>query len=223
MLSLVKTISKQKNYVLYTKPYQLNIWGFRSKETKANRFDDEIHVFYKTNAFNWEYHIFKATTDPGTYWLYQPMMPQGTAILAEGQYKDTYALGLHRGKYMALTQALRPVTVIRDYNRNSTLDFFNGRKFTGFFGINIHRAMVKGTTLYVDNHSAGCQVFANASDFYFFIQLCEKHRSLYGNKFTYTLVDWRAARRANARRLLLGSLTAGGMGLTTYLFLKNKN
>lgn len=223
MLSLVKTISKQKNYVLYTKPYQLNIWGFRNKETKANRFDDEIHVFYKTNAFNWEYHIFKATTDPGTYWLYQPMMPQGTAILAEGQYRDTYALGLHRGKYMALTQALRPVTVIRDYNRNSTLDFFNGKRFTGFFGINIHRAMIRGTTLYVDNHSAGCQVFANASDFYFFIQLCEKHRSLYGNKFTYTLVDWRAARRANARRLLLGSLTAGGLGLTSYLLLKDKN
>jgi len=223
MLSLVKTISKQKNYVLYTKPFQLNIWGFRSNQTKANSFDDEIHVFYKTNSVNWEYHIFKATTDPGTFWLNDPMRPEGTAILEQGQYVDTYALGLHRGKYIALTEVLKPVTVIRDYNRNSTLDFFNGKKHTGFFGINIHRAMVKGITRYVDNHSAGCQVFANASDFYFFTELCEKHRLLYGNKFTYTLVDWRAIRRARVRRMTAGTLIAGTAGLTTFLLLRNNN
>lgn len=223
MLSLVKTISKQKNYVLYTKPYQLNIWGFRNSETKSNRFDDEIHVFYKTNSINWEYHIFKATTDPGTYWLKDPMRPEGTAILEQGQYVDTYALGIHLGKYLALTQALKPVTVIRDYNRNSTLDFNNGRRHTGFFGINIHRAIVQGLTRYVDNHSAGCQVLANASDFYFLIQLCERHRSMYGNKFTYTLVDWRAKRRAKIRRLAGGTLIAGAVGLTTYFIVNNQS
>src|SRR5262245_26782015 len=118
MLSLIKTISKQKNYVLYTRPYQLNIWGFRNVQTKANRFDDEIHVFYKTNLLKWEYHIFKATTDPGTFWLYNPLMPQGTAILAGGQYVDTFELGLHY-TYIALVQR-KPVTVIRDYNRDAT-------------------------------------------------------------------------------------------------------
>lgn len=151
------------------------------------------------------------------------MRPEGTAILEQGQYVDTYALGIHLGKYLALTQGLKPVTVIRDYNRNSTLDFNNGRRHTGFFGINIHRAIVQGLTRYVDNHSAGCQVLANASDFYFLIQLCERHRSMYGNKFTYTLVDWRATRRARIRRLAGGTLIAGAVGLTTYFILDNQS
>jgi len=220
MLSVVKSISKQQNYVLYTKPYQLNIWGFRSKSAKPNQFDDEIHVFYKINNIKWEYHVFAATTDPGTYWLYNPMQPQGTAILKAGQYVDAYMLGLHRGEYLALVERL-PVTVIRDYNRNNRLDFFNGRKSTGSFGINIHRAMRQGITRFVDRFSAGCQVFANAADFYKFISMCETHRKLYGNKFTYTLVDFRSTARAKARNLLLGVLGAGAIGSTTYL-LANK-
>jgi len=221
MLSLVKTIAKQNKYELYTKPYQLNIWGFRSAQSMANRFDDEIHVFYKKNLVQWEYHVFKATTDPGTYWLNNPMQPQGTAILAKGQYKDCYQLGLHRGQYIALVER-KPVTVIRDYNRNAKLDFFNGRKSTGTFGINIHRAMANGITRIVDKFSAGCQVFANASDFFQFIQLCERHKQLYGNKFTYTLVDWRSKARAGIRKLALGTLAVGTVGLSTYLIV-NRN
>lgn len=221
MLSLIKTIAKQNNYVVYTRPYQLNIWGFRTNQNIPNRFDDEIHVFYKTGAIKWEYHIFKATTDPGTYWLNNPMQPQGTAILASGQYRNAYQLGLHRGEYMALVQ-VKKVTVIRDYNRNARLDFFNGVKSTGLFGINIHRALRQGLTRFVDKFSAGCQVFANASDFYKLIQLCENHRKLYGNRFTYTLVDWRSKARAKLKNITVGALLTASFGAGTY-FILNKN
>lgn len=212
ILQKIKAILRHKKFELYTRPYELNIVGLRNKSTTPNRFDDEIHVFYKVSALHWQYHVFKATTDAGTFWLRQPMQPQGTALLAEGQYVNAYQLGLHRGKYLALVQR-KPVNIIRDYNRDAVLDFNNGKKESGLFGINIHRANRVGKTKSVDKNSAGCQVFENANDFDFFIRLCGKHKSLYGNQFSYSLIDFRAVRRQNARYVLSGIGVAGVLSL----------
>ena len=201
-----------KKFELYTRPFELNIVGLRSKSITPNQFDDEFHVFYKLPAGHWQYHIFKATTDPGTFWLRNPMQPQGTAILAEGQNLSCYELGMHRGKYVALVQR-KPITIIRDYNRDAILDFKNGTKTTGLYGVNIHRANRIGNTKTVDKNSAGCQVFENANDFDFFIKLCKKHRSLYGNHFTYSLIDFRAVKRQNARYITTGIGIIGALGI----------
>jgi len=210
----VKSILRNNKYVLYTRPYELNIVGMRSGKTISNVFNDEIHVFYRVSGLKWNYHVFKATTDPGTFWLNNPMSPQGTAIMAQGQYLDCYEIGLHKGEYEALIQKA-PVTVLRDYDRTAYLDFLNGNKDTGLFGIDIHRAKAVGTTLYVDEYSAGCQVFQSADDFAFFMTLCETHRQMYGNSFSYTLIDYRALRREVIRRLLIG-LSTLGLGLFTW-------
>ena len=212
VLQKIKAIMRHKQFRIFSRPYELNIIGLRSKSTIPNLFDDEIHVFYRISALNWYYHIFKATTDPGTYWLRQPMQPQGTAILAEGQYIDAYQLGNHRGEYLALVQR-KPMTVIRDYNRDAILDFNNGLKTTGLYGIDIHRANKVGTTKSVDKNSAGCQVFENANDFALFLTMCKKHESLYGNHFTYSLIDFRAVQRQNTRYILAGVGVLGTLGL----------
>lgn len=184
----------KKGYKIFVRPFELNIVGVRSDSTMPNAFDDAIYVFYVDKEGKLIQHKFPATTDPGTYWLQNPMNPQGTAILKQGQYIGSHAMGLHRGKYIALVQQ-RPVTVIRDYDRNAVLDFNNGREDTGLFGINIHRASETGTTKIVDHYSAGCQVFASVTDFVLFLSLCERHKGLYGNNFTYTLIDERAINR----------------------------
>jgi len=207
VLGKIRAVLRSYNYVLFDRPYELNIVGIRSTSTVPNRFDDEIHVFFKTPQKNWEHYVFTATTDPGTYWLRNPMMPQGTAILAQGQYLNAYQIALHRGQYEALCQ-IKPVTTIRDYNRDAVLDFYNGYKTTGMYGINIHRASIYGETKYVDKYSAGCQVIEDPKDFELFMQLCERHRALYGNYFTYTLIDYRAMQRATRRRWAIG-LSAG--------------
>jgi hypothetical protein len=49
--------------------------------------------------------------------------------------------------------------------------------------------MQEGTTKFIDKYSAGCQVFANAADFGTFMALCQKHSQLYGNRFSYTLLN----------------------------------
>ena len=222
VLSKIKGILRSKGYELYTKPYELNIVGIRTTNTISNRFDDEIHVFYKVAPLKWHYHVYKATTDPGTFWLLNPMQPQGTAILAQGQYKGAYKIGLHQGKYKALVQS-KPITVIRDYDRTAKLDFMNGKKDRGMFGINIHHASSNGITKQVDKYSAGCQVFANINEFNEFMSLCEKHMSLHGNSFTYTLIDFRAVKRQTVKRWAIGSVSAA-LGLTAlWRVLRKKN
>lgn len=212
ILGKLRAILRHRKFKLYTRPYEINIVGLRGNSTIPNRFDDEIHVFYKVNSIKWNYHVYKATTDPGTFWLENPMQPQGTAILAEGQYINAYELGLHRGEYKALVQQ-KPLTIIRDYDRNAKLDFFNGTKTAGIYGINIHRANSTGTTKTVDKYSAGCQVFENAEVFQEFLMLCERHRQLYGNNFTYTLIDFRAVKRENYRRIAISSGLVGLIAL----------
>lgn len=194
MLLEIQSLLNRSNYKTYTRPFELNIVGIRADSIKPNAFDDSINVFYKTNDGKWQLHRFPATTDPGTYWLKNMMNSKGTAIVKEGQYIGSHGIGMHRGKYLALTQK-RPLTVIRDYNRDAVLDFMNGKEETGIFGINIHHASAWGTTNTVDKYSAGCQVFANINDFNLFMQLAQRHKQLYGNDFTYTLVDERALAR----------------------------
>lgn len=215
MIARIKHIAKRKGYLIFEEPYKLNIWGIRSRTTIPNKFDDELHVFFNTAKGllkKWVHFVFNCTTDPSTYWLNSPLSPKGTAILSPNQYLDTYKIDLHRGKYYALCQRLKKVQVIRDYNRNAVLDFYNGKSEWGKFGINIHRARKTGVTYTVDNHSAGCQVFQKATDYTLFMKLCEIHRKLHGNKFSYTLIDRRMEFRTALRRTAYFTLGLGLLG-----------
>ncbi|HEX7904884.1 MAG TPA: hypothetical protein VF487_13490 [Chitinophagaceae bacterium] len=221
LAAIVKAIAFY-SYEVYVRPFELNIVGIRADSIIANKFDDEIHVFFKNSQQQWVHYRFAATTDPGTYWLQSPMHPQGTAILSQGQYPGAYQIGLHRGKYNALVQR-RPVKVLRDYDRNAVLDFMNGISETGMFGINIHHASVNGTTKEIDKYSAGCQVFANINDFNLFMQLCERHRQLYDNSFTYTLIDKRAIARNEKKKMIFSVAGIGvgiGAGIIVYQLVK---
>lgn len=200
MNTAIQAALQTKGYVTFLRPFELNIIGLRADSVTPNVFDDHIHVFFNNQEGKLVEYSFAATTDPGTYWLKNPMNPQGTAILKEGQYINTWGIGMHRGKYLALVQK-KPLTVLRDYDRNAVLDFMNGKADTGMFGINIHRAQEVGTTKVVDHFSAGCQVFASAKDFALFMSLCERHRQLYGNAFTYTLIDERVINREARKNL----------------------
>lgn len=214
------SLMKSKGYQINDKPYQLNIVGVRADSNVPNKFDDKMYVFWNSEN-GWQGKYFTVTTDPGTYWLNNPMQKEGTAILKQGQYINSHKIDLHQGKYKALVQQ-KPVVVIRDYDRNAILDFNNGKEEKGLFGINIHRANAVGTTKTIDKYSAGCQVFENADDFAKFLELAEKHNTMYGNNFTYTLVDERALNRAMKRKLvyLLGGI--GAITLGAYLYNKNK-
>jgi len=169
------------------RPFNLNIVGIRNNNPEPNKFDDEICVFWAFRK-KWTIKKYKATTDPGLTYLLEPINVAGTAILKEGQYRRTFKLGLHKKKYTALVQA-EPVTVIRDFNRDSKLDFDSGIEQTGFFGIHIHHASYSGESTLVNKWSAGCQVLANINEYNEFIKLCKNATAEWGEKFTYTLIS----------------------------------
>jgi hypothetical protein len=212
---------KQKGYVVNEQPYKLNIVGVRKNTTEPNKFDDTIYSFWKDDKGDWVGRYWPATTDPGTYYLKNPLSKLGAAILKEGQYIDSWKFGKHKGQYEALTQT-KPVTVIRDYDRNAILDFNNGREETGLFGINIHKAGADSKD--VGQWSAGCQVFQKSADFEEFMQLVRKQKEKYGNLFTYTLIDERAYNRASKRygTYIIASVVGIAAILIGYKAYKNK-
>ena len=102
------------------------------------------------------------------------------------QYRSTYKIDLHNGKYEALCQRLDKVKVYRDPNKDDILDHVKESIVEGKFGINIHKAGSNSTR--VEKWSAGCQVFARSSEFSDFMKLINKSADLYGNSFTYSLI-----------------------------------
>lgn len=185
----IKNIFKRKNYEFFENgDYNLNIIGIRTGATVSNVFDDFIVVIFKAKN-KWTIKIYSATTDPGLYWINNPIKVEGTAILVPGQYRGAYSIGIHKG-YKALVQS-RNVKVYRDPNKDEILNFDSKTIQEGSFGINIHRAMEDGESTNVNKWSAGCQVFASSKDFDEFMNLCETSKINYGGKFTYTLIEER--------------------------------
>ena len=118
---------------------------------------------------------FRASTDPGWYWIKHPMNPKGCAILTEATH--LFKLGVHQQKYPALVQA-EDFVVWR-------LDTDGNRKKKGnAVDIHIHSG---GPGMDVGSFSAGCQVIQSPEGYFqgtwfkFFDPLAEAmHR--YGQK-----------------------------------------
>lgn len=187
----IEEIMARKGYAYFKKGnYNLNLIGIRSDQGRkvTNKFDDFLLVLYYIDGVL-QKKIYNITTEPGLYYMKNKLgNPKGTAILVPNQYRATWMIAKHNGKYDALCQR-KPVSVYRDGNKNMIYDLEPKKIDTGLFGINIHRSNPYSTTANVNNYSAGCQVFASPQDFKEFMELCEKQRALYGNTFTYTLLD----------------------------------
>lgn len=183
-----KKIFARKGYTFFTKgEYNLNIIGVRHKGSKVtNKFDDCLVVIYNTNNKEEVRRVFTCTTLPGKKAMEHPTAIKGTAILKEGQYRGAYQIAYHKGKYKALCQR-KPLTIYRDGNKDDKFDLNPLSIDKGIFGINIHKAGDNSTL--VDGWSYGCQVLSKSIDFNALMRLVERSASIYGNSFTYTLIN----------------------------------
>ena len=172
----------RKGHVRFDSPggYDLNIVAVRSANPLPGAFDDGLSVSWRDGA-HWQALAFAVTTDPGQYYRDHPLHPAGAAMLAAGQYRSSHHIAKHKGRYDALCQ--RPGTVLPVWR--------GGALHTDGTGLNIHRAAARGTTAAVGRWSAGCTVFANADDFAVFMQVCRIAARIWGNTFTYTLLEER--------------------------------
>lgn len=103
---------------------------------------------------------------------------KGVAILQPGVY--SYKIGTHRGK-PALVQngsvRVDRYPLVDDINQAKKFTTFSpGNSETGNFGILVHRANSSGTTSNVGYYSAGCIVFATASDLDYVVNKMKKDR-----------------------------------------------
>jgi hypothetical protein len=172
--------------------YNVNIVGVRNSDTMGrvtNKYDDCITMSYKVDG-SWKFHCWQATTDPGTYWIDNPMNSRGgCAILVPDQYSGVYKIDKHNGKYTALCQRGGKVRVYRDGDKDDEYDYDEDSIDQGYFGINIHRSSAYKVGNYINKYSAGCQVFSDPDDFDDFMEICHKVSDEWGNKFTYTLIE----------------------------------
>ncbi len=191
----IKNTLDSKGYKWFTgnKGYDVNIVGVRNSATEGritNKFDDKITLSYKDSNGKWKFHCFDCTTDPGIHWTQNLLNPNGVAILKPGQYRGSHKIGLHQGKYEALRQQ-KPLKVYRDGDKDKEYDLLEENVKEGIYGINIHRATSRkgGKSIQVDKWSAGCQVIAANDDFKLFMEVCRKAAGIWGNSFTYTLIE----------------------------------
>ena len=183
----IRSVMQSKGYAFFEDgDYNVNIIGIRKNEEVSNLFDDVVVLVYKVDGVE-TVQYFPFTTDPGRGPMLNPIT-KGRAILVPGQYRGAYQLGMHKGKELALVQR-KPVTVYRDKTGDLTLDYDNPE--SGMFGINIHWSSKTGTSKQVDNWSEGCQVGTGAENRELFLSILEKSKEIYGNYFTYTLLEER--------------------------------
>lgn len=174
---------KKLGYKIFTKDWSINIVAVRSLPGIPNSFDDWVCVFWMDQG-KWSFEAFKATTDPGRYWLLNPGRINGTAILYPGQYLSSHKIGLHTG-YRALTQNTT-LKVWRDKDKDLVLDY-TGTIYTDVAGLNIHHAGTASTL--VEKWSAGCIVIANITDWKKFESIFVKSSEIYGDTFSLTLLE----------------------------------
>lgn len=187
--------AKQFGHKTWSDPNRLWLFGIRNKNRTANSFDDVLGCCWTDEAGAKHIKLWLGTTDPGSYWLLNPMNPSGTAILVAAQYLDTWSIDLHANQYRALCQRNGKVSAFRDASRDNKHDLIPSTIITGYFGINIHAATQRpgGVSTAVDKWSAGCQVHATEKGFSEMMVLADMQVSKTARRtFSYTLLDeWR--------------------------------
>lgn len=191
----IKEAVESKGYKWFNddsnKSYDVNIVGVRNSSTGkkvTNVFDDVMTLSFKDENGVWQYYEWANTTDPGKKSMleWQKMgIKGGCARLVPGQYRSTWSVDKHQGKYDALCQRHGNVKVYRDSDFD--LEYDEDKITEGMYGINIHKAGQDST--WVENWSAGCQVFKKVKDFDVFMKIVKKASKIHGNKFSYTLLE----------------------------------
>jgi hypothetical protein len=191
----IEAAVKAKGYVWFSdnsnKSYDVNIVGVRNSSTGnkvTNVFDDTLTISFKDEKGAWQFYLWSATTDPGKKSMleWKKMgITGGCARLVAGQYRSVWKIDKHQGKYDALCQRNGKVKVYRDSDLD--LEYDEDKITEGIYGINIHKAGQDST--WVNDWSAGCNVFKRVKDFDEFMKICKKAAKIHGNSFTYTLLE----------------------------------
>jgi hypothetical protein len=192
---LIRSAYKKFKFDFFTrdnKPYNLNLWGIRSIDLETDKYNDLIGYtyFHEGKVFH---EMFTATTDPGLYYLKNPLHPKGAALLVHNrQYKKVYTVGMHQPNsasgHMALRQ-IAPMDYWRDDNRDGYRNIEEGQIYTQIAFTNLHSRKAGQPMLQaIGRTSAGCQVIASPNRFHGeFMPIMRMAELTWGRGISYTL------------------------------------
>lgn len=192
----VKALYASKGYGFRQNKMALNLGAIRANNSQSDRFDDLGWCAWTDEQNMPQIQFFWLTTDPGKYWLQNPMKEAGCAIMVPGQYKEVLGVGKHNGKYECFKQ-LGNMAYVRDNNKDLILDFSLYRDpikrstnlFWGNVNSNVHRASEFHNVPFVGRYSAACQVVQNPNTFNKLIELRDLSVKAGFARFDYTLFE----------------------------------
>jgi hypothetical protein len=179
----IEKMFSEKGFKFFKGNLNINLFAIR-KHVNTNVFDDEFFIAYEEDGQK-KVISYPCTTESGKFYLNSPMNPKGTAIMVPGQYRSAYSFGMHQGKYECLRQE-KAIKYWRDNDKDGEHDL-SGKVYEEIAYTNIHHAGVDSKS--VDKWSAGCIVFKNLANFNSMMELAHKSAKVYGDKFTFTLID----------------------------------
>lgn len=157
----IHEVMKKSDMVVFDTPFSVTLGGIRTKDNKANTFNDWLFASLFTKDGGLMSVVVEGTTDAGLYYRENPINKDGTAIIQHGvQHRGVYMyqnpnlnraqLG-HRGQ-----EAFRQIDKMkywRDADRDKYLDF-DGEEQEENFYTNGHDMGSLGKN--VNKWSAGC-------------------------------------------------------------------
>ena len=174
--------------------FNLNLIAVRSEDSSPTRFDDHLHVIYRSHDNRFKQHIFDINTCPGKHPIMNPWNVLGNDILVPGQYKNLYRL---RDGYLKQRVS---VYVVHDEQWNSKPDFglyssfekklVNETKESN--GCNMICAHSLKKALGINYYKGPLQVLRNWKDLDIILHICANHIAAgHFGLFNYTLLEER--------------------------------
>ena len=190
---ILRSVERAGHVIFVDGAFNLNLVGIRSLNRQANKFDDLLTATYRDASAAWQTHYWPCTLEPGAFWLEHPAKVEGTAILADGQHRSAFCIGIHKpntpNAYRCLVQH-RPVRVWRDATKDLTLDWpANDQGKPGWYSIQIHRAHYSKVVSDVGPWSGGCPVVQVPEHFAELMSLVDIARPQWGDAFTLTIMS----------------------------------
>lgn len=159
---------------------------------QPDRWNDLIGLLSFENGYPIWLCLFVGTTEPGSYYVKNPLNIGGAARLDTGYHEALWQIGLHRG-YTALTQT-GTARLVRDGNRNHRRD--DKKTLEKWRGVNLHTTKTTGWRGMFNNSSigrwsAGCTVIKKPEEFQKFmgyVMGSSQYKADKAHKFDYRLI-----------------------------------
>ena len=173
MLDNVEKLMQQNGFKVFTRPLELNIVGIRNNATDPFRFNDELHVFFRSysmeryawtdDELHWNHYRFAICTDPTCYAYYEKNDRRMDGLLVQGQYINGFKRANieEKGGDVLLEKPRFSIRVFYQLTGNALLKpenviaFPAGRFINAYYDVCFQPSIDRGGKKWIDKFSGG--------------------------------------------------------------------